>query len=201
MKLKAGIIKNVALMIVISAVFCAATPIAHAEETSVNSPSFFSNPLKLIFKKIDERRENKEINKNVRNELIEKQIISRQEIKESPKVQKTFGFSDLVAELSSTTQKMNSIALRLDSRIKKIESDGVDLTHSRLILNEAVIPLKTANENITFVLDITASTTAATSTPEIKAAIEKTLRAINETQKIFEKTTRSINETINESGL
>ncbi|MCR4334427.1 MAG: hypothetical protein NUV47_01705 [Patescibacteria group bacterium] len=132
--------KNKALAIILGMLmFFSSGHYVYAEEVSF--VSFFLNPFKIIIKKIDEKKENKEINKNIRNEIIEKQ----------------------------TKLRMEDIAERIDSRIKKIEIIGIDLS-------EAKKELSLAKENI--------STTTPISTESlifIHDSLGKTLQLINET--------------------
>ncbi len=130
------------------AVFFTETHYAYADE--ITFANFFLNPFKAIIKKIDERKENKEVNKNIRNEIIEKQknITSTEYIKQA-------------------TLKMNDIANRIDSRIKKIENNGIDLT-------EAKKELSIAKNNI--------SSTTPTNADDliyIHDLLEKTVQLIN----------------------
>ena len=92
----------------------------YAYEDEVTFANFFLNPFKVLIKKIDERKENKEVNKNIRNEIIEKQKNTTS-----------------IEYIKQATLRMNDIANRIDSRIKKIENNGVDLTEAKKELSIA----------------------------------------------------------------
>ena len=99
-------------------IFSTGTHYAYADE--VTFANFFLNPFKILIKKIDERKENKEVNKNIRNEIIEKQKNTTS-----------------IEYIKQATLRMNDIANRIDSRIKKIENNGVDLTEAKKELSIA----------------------------------------------------------------
>ena len=129
-------------------IFFTETHYAYADE--VTFANFFLNPFKILIKKIDERKENKEVNKNIRNEIIEKRKNTTS-----------------VEYIEQMTLKLNEIANRIDSRIKKIENDGVDLA-------EAKKELFIAKNNISSTTPITTNDLIYT-----HDLLEKTVQLIN----------------------
>lgn len=112
-----------------------ATPL-HAEElTAPKTGGFLTTPFKLFLKKIEEKKEHKEINKNVRNELIEK-------YKYGTVATST---TNMTLELVETTLKLKDIADRIDSRIKKTEVQG-NLLGARTLVKEARAYITEAEE-------------------------------------------------------
>lgn len=131
-------------------IFSTGTHYAYADE--VTFANFFLNPFKVLIKKIDERKENKEVNKNIRNEIIEKQKNTTS-----------------IEYIKQATLRMNDIANRIDSRIKKIENENNDIN-----LTEAKKELSIAKNDISSTTPITID-----SLIYIHDLLEKTVQLIN----------------------
>ncbi len=187
--MKYGIFSTVFLLTLTVAV----VPVAHAEEPLSGPVSFFAAPFKVILRNLEERKENKEVNKNVRNEIIEK-VVNENPIASSQQ-NKPVTLNNLADRLSLNTIQLGDIANRLDSRIKKIEEQDVDLSFLKNSLNDAEAKIDVASSSAAE-LKIILKNTTATSTHELstttQALIDSTVKNITEIHSILEQITQSI---------
>ncbi len=157
------------------AVFFAVAPRAHAEESA--PVNFFILPFKLLIKKLETRKENKEANKNVRNEIIERQR-GLEASSPSPTP------ASLADYLAQSGDRLLNIADRIDSRIRKTESEDISL-------DDAKKELALAREKMALAREIVRA--LASSTAEVpfdmRSSTEKALEHMSDARRMLEKAT------------
>lgn len=162
--------RNLALIVLVGALLLGASPVFADQGTATPKPQtniadFIFAPFKLLFKKIEEKKENKDTNKNLRNEIIERQQRA-EELKQS---------TTTPAELMDTALKLENISVRLESRIQKIEADGLNLDAAKKFLSHAQREISTVQDTIARIASSTPDMTAASSTELVIKATREIL--------------------------
>lgn len=138
---------------------------------AVHADDFLTAPFKLLVKTIETRKENKEANKNVRNEIIEKQRNIQ------------------IQYLDEASKRMEGIATRIDSRIRKNESNGaVDLTKAREALKVAKNKIADAKEDTALFI----SPPSESVSKDLQIFIDTAVLNLNEARGALEKAMQSI---------
>lgn len=159
----------------------APTAMAHEDQTSLadhaelDAAAVKTSPISSLFrnlfrKNVEERRENLEKNKDIRNKLIEERIreneinIKFNQKKEEIREQHT---EQVILQFIVSVEKLENIKDRVESRIQKFEEKGADVTEAKDLTLLATAKLENAKLNL---FEATATTsdfivTTATTTP------------------------------------
>ncbi|TAK58016.1 hypothetical protein EPO17_00525 [Patescibacteria group bacterium] len=124
--------------------------------TSTNSVKNEILKLKTAWKsRVDQSKENREKNRNMRNELIAQKLEDRRKIESDTIVPVSISsFSKRpVDPLLLRIDNMRKIADRLDMRIQKIENQEIDLTDARIALAIADVKIDDAERDIEIIID------------------------------------------------
>lgn len=149
-----------------------ASSTVHAElEATAIKTSPISSLFRNLFKKnVEERRENLEKNKDIRNKLIEERIreneinIKFNQKKEEIREQQT---EQIILQFIVSVEKLEDIKGRVETRIEKFEEKGAQVTEAKDLTLLATAKLENAKLNL---YEATATTsdfivTTATTTP------------------------------------
>lgn len=125
--------------------------------------------------RLEAQKEN--LKENIENRK-EKMSEKRDELQERIRSRFTEFMNRVIKRFNAASERLDKIVARIESRLTKLESEGVDESKARSLLADAKLKLTVAKTSIANISVTASSTAAATTTiklkyPAVKDAVEK----------------------------